>query len=135
MVKETSYLNLCPWFFIYCSLPHPPAPHPPAPPPLAFFIQTDAIFLQSTVWSHVSPHWKHIKLGLKWGINQHCRIRGCEIPIKFVTKFSEKRYSSTLLGYPTHDMRPFSCWNCMSKVQTLPFVNGNVGKHQWKSTH
>ena len=60
--------------------------------PWHFSFKLMPLFLQNTAWSHVSPHYKCIKLGFKWGINQHCRIRGCEIQFKFVTKFLEKCY-------------------------------------------
>ena len=87
-------------FWDNCSLPHPPAPHPPAPPPLAFYIVSDAILKQTVVLSQDSAHWKYIKLGLKWGINHCCRTRDCEMAIKFVSRFLEKRYFATFLWYP-----------------------------------
>ena len=82
----------------YCSLPHPPAPHPPAPPPLAFYIVSDAILKQIVVLSQDFLHWNYIKFGLKWGINHCCRTRGCEMAIKFVSRFLKNCYSVPLYG-------------------------------------
>ena len=69
---------------------------------------------------------------LKWGVNHCCRIRGCEIPIKFVTKFSEKCYSSTLLGYPTYDIRPPVSWPTRCTLLYMPKVLNQVYIHDCK---
>ena len=83
--------------FSYCSLAHPPAPHPPAPPPPAFSIQTDAILFTELglLYDFMLLYTESI-LNLDKGL--------WNLPIKFVRQFLEKRYSSTLLGYPTQLM-------------------------------